>query len=661
MADQFDAAEGKSDQPADGSFFSELDRYLLGEGKHYEMYNRLGAHRRTVDGVDGVHFAVWAPNANRVQVVGDFNDWNGGNDEASVLDSLGIWEVFVPGASVGQCYKFKIEAKDGRWLDKTDPCGFAAELPPRTASIIADLDTHRWNDDAWVRRRKSRDAMHTPMNIYEVHLGSWRRNDTENGWMAYQELAHQLVEYCHRMNFTHVELMPVSEHPFTGSWGYQTVGYFAPTSRHGSPADFMEFVDILHQNDIGVIVDWVPAHFPKDEHGLARFDGSALYEHADPRQGEHPDWGTLIFNYGRNEVRNFLVANALFWLDKFHIDGLRVDAVASMLYLDYSREADEWIPNQYGGRENIEAIEMLREFNTAVHEKYPGVVTLAEESTAWPGVSRPIYDGGLGFTYKWNMGWMNDTLRYMRREPIHRRHHQNDLTFSLIYAFTENFVLPLSHDEVVHGKGALLSQMPGDMWQKFANLRLLYSYMWTHPGKKLLFMGGEIGMWNEWNHDVGPEWQLLDFDTHRGVQNLVADLNRIVLENPALYDLDFDGEGFEWVDCMNAEASTLVYLRKARGEVIESLTRDDDASAGGSGELLVCHNFTPIVREGYSVGVPRSGRWTEIFNSDAATYGGSGVGNAGGVQTVGHGVHGRPDSIMATLPPLGTVVFRHDG
>ena len=629
------------------SRFGETDRFLFGQGNHYELYNLLGAHPTTVDGVDGVHFAVWAPNARSVQVIGDFNSWDGRTHIARVMENHGVWELFVPGVKAGDKYKFRVQSPDGRYLDKTDPVGFAAELPPRTASIVADLSTYAWNDGDWLAARAERDPMHTPMNVYEVHLGSWRKGgDRTHGWLDYRDLAHQLVEYCHRMNFTHVELMPVSEHPFTGSWGYQTVGYFAPTSRHGEPDDFMYFVDHLHQNGIGVLVDWVPAHFPKDEHGLAKFDGTALYEHADTRQGEHPDWGTLIFNYGRNEVRNFLVANALFWLDKYHIDGLRVDAVASMLYLDYSREAGEWVPNQHGGRENLEAIDFLKQFNAAVHERHPGVVTVAEESTAWPGVSRPLYDGGLGFTYKWNMGWMNDTLRYMRKEPIHRGHHQNELTFSLIYAFTENFMLPLSHDEVVHGKGALLSQMPGDMWQKFANLRLLYSYMWTHPGKKLLFMGGELGMWNEWDHDRGVEWELLDFDTHRGVQTMISDLNKLVVDNPALHELDFTGDGFEWVDCQNAQDSTLVYLRKPKS----------DAPA-----MLVACNFTPVVREGYPIGVPQSGTWTEVFNSDSDRYGGTNVGNHPACATTGRPHHGRPDSIQANLPPLGVTIFRHEG
>jgi len=629
------------------SLLSDFDRYLIGEGRHRQLYDRLGAHLRTVDEVSGVNFAVWAPNARTVQIVGDFNGWDGRQHTARVHPQLGIWELFVPGAKLGDRYKFRILSQHSEWNDKTDPFGFAAELPPLTASIVANIDQHQWKDKQWMDERAERNALESPMNVYEVHLGSWQKGPGRtHGWLNYRDLARRLVDYCHRMHFTHVELMPINEHPFSGSWGYQAVGYYAPTSRHGAPEDFMFFVDFLHQNGIGVIIDWVPAHFPKDGHGLYRFDGSALYEHADPRQGEHPDWGTMIFNYGRNEVRNFLVANALFWLDKYHIDGLRVDAVASMLYLDYSREGEAWIPNQYGGRENLEAIDFLREFNVAVHESFPGAVTIAEESTAWPGVSKPTYDGGLGFTFKWNMGWMNDTLRYMHNEPIHRRYHQNELTFSLIYAFTENFMLPLSHDEVVHGKGALLSQMPGDMWQKFANLRLLYSYMWTHPGKNLLFMGGEFGQWNEWNHDDGPDWVLLDFDTHRGVQQLVADLNKLVIEHPALHQIDFSHEGFEWVDCMNADESTLVYLRKDRD---------------GHSKLLVCCNFTPVVRKGYRVGVSDPGFWKEIFNSDSEAYGGSNVGNYPGRKTIGEGHHGRSDSLVVDMPPLGVTIFRYEG
>ncbi|TWT75214.1 1,4-alpha-glucan branching protein GlgB [Allorhodopirellula solitaria] len=642
--------KGKTTETADPyatpSLLTDFDRYLIGQGRHHKIYERLGAQLRTVNGVDGVNFAVWAPNARAVQVVGDFNGWDGRQHGARQLPNIGIWEIFVPAARIGQRYKFRIHSEQGHWMDKCDPMAFASELPPLTANIISDINSYSWSDSDWMDKRTEFDPLHAPMNVYEVHLGSWQKGPGRtNGWLDYRDLAKRLADYCHRMNFTHVELMPISEHPYSGSWGYQSVGYYAPTSRHGSPEDFMFFVDHLHQNGIGVLVDWVPAHFPKDDHGLRRFDGSPLYEHADPRQGEHPDWGTMIFNFGRNEVRNFLIANAVFWLDKYHIDGLRVDAVASMLYLDYSREEGQWVPNRYGGRENLESIDFLREFNNAVHENYPGVVTAAEESTAWPGVSKPTSDGGLGFTYKWNMGWMNDTLRYMREEPIHRQYHQNELTFSLIYAFTENFMLPLSHDEVVHGKGSLISQMPGDMWQKFANLRLLYSYMWTHPGKKLLFMGGELAQWNEWNEDDGPQWLLLDFATHRGVQQLVSDLNLLVNENPALHHFDFGPEGFEWVDCQNAQDSVLVYLRKGT---------DNDPP------LLVCSNFTPVVREDYPIGVPQAGFWKEVFNSDGEAYGGSNVGNYPGCQSRGIGHHDRPDSIAVTLPPLGTTIFRLD-
>ena len=629
------------------SLLTDFDRYLLGEGRHQQLYDRLGAQIRTVDKSSGVNFAVWAPNARTVQVVGDFNRWDGRQHVMRVHPILGIWELFVPGAKAGDRYKFRILTEHGEWVDKCDPVGFAAELPPLTASVVADLNIHQWQDGDWMARRSETNPLEKPFNVYEVHLGSWQKGPGRtHGWLDYRDLAKRLADYCRRMHFTHIELMPVSEHPFTGSWGYQTVGYYAPTSRHGSPEDFMYFVDYMHQHGIGVLIDWVPAHFPKDAHGLRRFDGSALYEHADPRQGEHPDWGTMIFNYGRNEVRNFLVANALFWLDKYHIDGLRVDAVASMLYLDYSRESGGWIPNQYGGRENLEAIDFIREFNIAVHEQYPGAITVAEESTAWPGVSRPTFDGGLGFTFKWNMGWMNDTLRYMRQEPIHRQYHQNELTFSLIYAFTENFVLPLSHDEVVHGKGSLISQMPGDLWQKFANLRLMYSYMWTHPGKKLLFMGGEMAQWTEWNHDDGPQWELLEWETHRGVQNMLADLNKLTIENAALHARDFTPDGFEWIDCMNHAESVLVYLRKAEGS---------------GPPILVCCNFTPVVRHGYRVGVPIAGQWTEIFNSDSLTYGGSNVGNYPGRGSTGVPHHGRSDSILVDMPPLAVTMFRLEG
>jgi 1,4-alpha-glucan branching enzyme len=632
------------DAPSFPSIFSELDRHLIGEGQHHRLYEKLGAQVVESEGTKGVHFSVWAPNAKQVQVVGDFNGWDGRGISAQAVDDLGIWEFRVDAAKPGDRYKFRVQDCSGVWCDKADPFGFAAELPPLTASVVTDLKTYQWGDQDWMTRRRERDPLKSPMNVYEVHLGSWQKGKgRKNGWLDYPYLARRLSDYCHRMNFTHVELMPVSEHPYTGSWGYQTVGYFAPTARHGSPEDFMYFVNYLHQQGIGVIIDWVPAHFPKDRHGLARFDGTALYEHEDSRRGEHPDWGTLIFNYGRNEVRNFLVSNALFWLDRYHIDGLRVDAVASMLYLDYSRGHDEWLPNEHGGRENLEAIQFLREANQAISDYCPGVVTIAEESTAWPGVSRPVADGGLGFDCKWNMGWMNDTLTYMHREPIHRSHHQNDLSFSLIYAFTENFVLPLSHDEVVHGKGSLIAQMPGDLWQKFANLRLLYSYMWMHPGKNLLFMGNEFAQWKEWNHDDGPQWELLDFKSHRGIQQLVADLNLLVNENPALYELDFKGDGFQWIDCMNAEDSTLVFLRK---------------SESGDPPILVCCNFTPVVRYDYRVGVPMSGFWRERFNSDSEIYGGSNVGNFPGASTLGQPHHGQPESISIVMPPLAVTVFR---
>ncbi len=626
------------------TFLTDYDRFLFGSGQHWKLYDKLGAHARTIEQQKGVNFAVWAPNAQSVQVVGDFNHWDGRSHSMQKQVPSGIWELFVPNIGSGMKYKFRMRTWDGQIIDKTDPFGFYAELPPRTASVVQCLDQYEWQDTQWMERRRTENQLDKPISVYEVHLGSWKKcSHGVHGWMNYREIAHQLVQYCKEMGFTHVELLPISEHPFSGSWGYQTVGYFSVTSRYGTPEDFMYFVDHCHLNGIGVIVDWVPAHFPKDGHGLRRFDGSPLYEHEDPRQGEHPDWGTMIFNYGRHEVRNFLVCNALFWLDKYHIDGLRVDAVASMLYLDYSREEGEWIPNAYGGRENLEAIHLLREFNTESHSQYPGVLTIAEESTAWPGVSRPTDYGGLGFSLKWNMGWMNDTLRYMRHEPIHRQYHHNELTFSLIYAFTENFSLPLSHDEVVHGKGALIAQMAGDLWQKFANLRLLYSYMWTHPGKKLLFMGCEIAQWHEWNYDAELQWDLLQWDTHKGMQRLVSDLNHLIQREKALHEVDFSSDGFEWVDCMNGHDSVLGYIRKAK-----------DAEDF----VLVCCNFTPVVRT-YQMGVPRGGFYREIFNSDSSFYAGSNVGNYPGVTADTKAPHhGRPASITLTLPPLATVVFK---
>ncbi len=627
------------------SFWTDFDLHLFGEGTDLRVYDKLGAHIHTVDGVTGVNFSVWAPNAERVSVVGGFNDWEGRQHPMRKLIPSGIWELFVPELKAGEIYKYQVQQPGGQLVDKADPYGFAAELPPRTASVVADLDQFDWCDSEWMEKRERMNVLEQPISVYEVHLGSWQRDGAgENGWLNYRELAHRLVKYCQEMSYTHVELLPISEHPFTGSWGYQTVGYFAATSRYGTPEDFMYFVDYCHTHDIGVIIDWVPAHFPRDEHGLRRFDGTAVYEHDDPRQGEHPDWGTLVFNYGRNEVRNFLLANAMFWLEKYHIDGLRVDAVASMLYLDYSREDGEWIPNEFGGRENLEAISLLKEFNEQVHGHFPGALTIAEESTAWGGVSHPTYLGGLGFSIKWNMGWMNDTLRYMQKEPIHRKYHHGELTFSLIYAFTENFMLPLSHDEIVHGKGSLLDQMPGgdDLWQRFANLRLLYSYMWTHPGKKLLFMGSDFGQWNEWNHDGDLQWDLLQWDTHQGIQKLVADLNAMYVREPSLHEIDFKSEGFEWIDCNSWEDSVLSYVRRAKDS-------DDHV-------VVVC-NFTPVARD-YRIGVPCEGWYREIFNSDSEYYGGTNVGNYPGIEADDHEFHGRPYSVNLTLPPLGVLVLQ---
>jgi 1,4-alpha-glucan branching enzyme len=622
---------------------TEYDLYLLNEGRHWQSYSRLGAQLRAIDGVEGINFAVWAPNATGVSVVGDFNGWDGRRHPMRKHIPSGFWELFVPGLSAGNLYKYQIR-HHGETFEKADPYGFGAECPPRTASQVVDLSRHHWHDSAWMNRRRERHWLEEPLSFYEVHLGSWRRpGDDPNRWLSYRDLAHQLVEYVKMMGYTHIELLPVAEHPLSASWGYQVIGYYAATARYGSPQDFMYLVDLCHQNDIGVVLDWVPAHFPRDGHGLRRFDGTALYEHADPRQGEHLDWGTLIFNYGRHEVRNFLVSNALFWLEKYHIDGLRVDAVASMLYLDYSRKEGEWVPNAYGGRENLGAIATIKEFNEQVHLQHPGVLTIAEESTAWPGVSRPTYLGGLGFSLKWNMGWMNDTRRYMHKEPIHRKYHHDELTFSLIYAFHENFVLPLSHDEVVHGKGSLLDQMPGDLWQRFANLRLMYSYMWTHPGKKLLFMGGDFGQWTEWNFDTSLEWHLLQWETHQGVQKCLADLNRLLRQEKSLHEVDFDWRGFEWIDCHNHEECVLSYIRRAKNS--------DDY-------LVICCNFTPVPRLEYRVGVPEACWYSEIFNSDSSFYAGSNLGNGPGRQAEPIGHHGRGASMTVVLPPLATVVFK---
>ncbi len=643
VADEGGKRETMHDPYAFPHLLTDYDLHLLNEGRHWQCYNKLGAQIRTVDGVEGVNFAVWAPNATSVSVVGNFNAWDGRRHPMRKHIPSGFWELFIPGLAADCLYKYQIRHFD-HVFEKSDPVGFAAEVPPRTASMVVDLNHYRWHDAQWLAHRRDTNWLEQPLSFYEVHLGSWRRPGDDPGrWLGYRELAHQLVEYVSEMGYTHIELLPVSEHPLSASWGYQTVGYYSVTSRYGSPEDFMYFVDLCHQNGIGVLLDWVPGHFPRDGHGLRRFDGSALYEHADPRQGEHRDWGTHIFNYGRHEVRNYLISNALFWMDKYHIDGIRVDAVASMLYLDYSRHDGDWIPNEFGGRENLPAIGFIKQLNEQSHLQYPGVLTVAEESTAWPGVSRPTYLGGLGFSLKWNMGWMNDTLRYIRKNPIHRRYHHDELTFSLIYAFHENFILPLSHDEVVHGKGSLLDQVPGDLWQKFANLRLLYSYMWTHPGKKLLFMGCEWGQWNEWNFDTSLQWHLLQWDSHSGLRKCLADLNRLYRTEKALYQQDFDGAGFEWIDCHNQEASTLSYLRFAK----------DRADF-----LAVCCNFTPVPRLKHCLGVPEACWYQEVFNSDSAYYGGSNTGNSSGVMADARPSHGRPATVEIILPPMSTVVLK---
>jgi 1,4-alpha-glucan branching enzyme len=643
VADERGTEKTMHDPYAFPPLLTDFDLHLLAEGNHWTSYRKLGAQLRSVDGIEGVNFAVWAPNATGVSIIGDFNEWSSRRHPMRKHIPSGIWELFVPGLAAGTLYKYQVRHRD-QVFEKSDPYGFAAELPPRTASKVADLERHQWRDTEWMVNRQQNNALDAPLSMYEVHLGSWKRpGDDPSRWLDYRDLAHQLVDYCKQMGYTHLELMPVSEHPFSGSWGYQTVGYFAVTSRYGSPEDFMYFVDHCHQNGIGVILDWVPAHFPRDAHGLRLFDGTHLYEHSDPRQGEHPDWGTLIFNYGRNEVRNFLLANALFWLDKYHIDGLRVDAVASMIYLDYSRGEGQWIPNEFGGRENLSAISFLKEFNEQAHSQHPGVLTIAEESTAWTGVSRPTYLGGLGFSLKWNMGWMNDTLRYMRHEAIHRKYHHDELTFSLIYAFTENFALPFSHDEVVHGKGSLLDQMPGDLWQKFANMRLLYGYMFGHPGKKLLFMGCDFGQWNEWNHDASLQWDLLQWSSHQGLQKYVADLNQLYRRERALHEVDFDYRGFEWIDCHNYEQSTLAFVRRAKDP---------------QDFLIVACNFTPVPRTMHRLGVPELCWYEEISNSDSTYYGGSNLGNGPGRMAEELPWDGRPFSIPITLPPLGAVIMK---
>jgi 1,4-alpha-glucan branching enzyme len=626
------------------SAISEFDLYLLAEGTHYRAYEKLGAHLTEKDGKRGVQFAVWAPNAKRVSIIGDFNNWN---PAAAIMrpTTAGIWEGFVPDIGQGAAYKYHVESRLRDYkVDKADPYGFAAELRPKTASRVWDLESYSWRDDLWMANRGENNSLGSPISFYEVHLGSWKRALEEgNRWLTYREVAPLLADYVHGAGFTHIEFLPVMEHPFDGSWGYETTGYFAPTSRFGTPDDFMYLVDYLHQRGIGVVLDWVPAHFPKDEAGLGYFDGSHLYEHEDPRQGEHPDWNTFVFNYGRNEVQNFLISNALFWMDKYHVDGLRVDAVAAMLYLDYGRGEGQWIPNRYGGKENIDAIHFLRTLNEHVYGAFPDAMMIAEESTSWPQVSRPIYLGGLGFGLKWNMGWMHDVLNYMSQDPVFRNYHHNEITFSLVYAFAENFVLPFSHDEVVYGKGSMIRKMPGDDWQKFANLRLLYGFMFGHPGKKLLFMGDEFGQWSEWNHDASLEWHLLEQPSHAGLKRWVRDLNTLYRGEPLLHTMDFNPAGFEWVDCKDFQRSIISFLRRGQNP---------------NDQLLFVCNFTPVVRQNYRVGVPLEGYWKEILNSDAPLYGGSGQGNFGGLSTVPLPIHGRPFSLNMTLPPLGIVIFR---
>ncbi|MBI5490161.1 MAG: 1,4-alpha-glucan branching protein GlgB [Deltaproteobacteria bacterium] len=623
------------------------DLYLLGEGTHNRLYERLGAHPMTVDGQAGTHFAVWAPNAASVRVMGDFNGWNDSAHPLVGRTESGVWEGFLPGVGPGTVYKYHVVSRlDGYHVDKADPFALLAELPPRTGSVVHEL-SYDWGDAEWMAARKVRRPPDRPVSIYEVHLGSWRRVPEEaNRSLGYRELAEPLADWVQRMGFTHVELLPITEHPFYGSWGYQTTGYFAPTSRYGTPQDFMFLVDTLHRRGIGIILDWVPSHFTQDEHGLVYFDGTHLYEHADRRQGHHPDWDTEIFNYGRHEIRSFLLSSARFWLDKYHVDGLRLDAVASMLYLDYSRPAGEWVPNRHGGRENLEAIDFLRRFNEDVRRDFPDVLTIAEESTSWPMVSRPAWVGGLGFDMKWDLGWMHDTLAYLARDPIHRRFHHGEANFRMMYAFSENFILPLSHDEVVHGKGSLLSRLPGDDWHRFATLRLLFGWMFGQPGKKLLFMGGEFGQRKEWNHDTSLDWHLLQYPSHQGLARWVADLNRLYSGEPAMWERDFDGRSFEWVDCNDADQSVLTFLR--RGESNDDL-------------VLVLCNFTPVPRYGYGVGVPRGGWWEEVLNSDALEYGGSGLGNFGGVDASPQGAHGRPWSVRLVAPPLGAVFLRSRG
>ncbi len=622
---------------------TEYDLYLFGEGNHLRVFEKLGAHVVETDMGRGVHFAVWAPNAEQVSVIGSFNDWNPDKHRMLPLGSSGVWATFVPEAKEGDLYKYFIKSRyDGAIRIKTDPYGFFFEERPKTATVIYDINKYSWSDKEWMEARRKTDQLRRPMAIYEVHLGSWMRNP-DGSFLTYRELADKLIPYVRQMGFTHVELLPVMEHPLDESWGYQCTGYFAPTSRYGPPEDFMYFIDCCHQAGIGVILDWVPGHFPRDDHALRLFDGTCLYEYEDPKKSEHKDWGTLIFNYARNEVRNFLLASAFFWFDRYHIDGLRVDAVASMLYLDYSKSPGEWVPNVYGGKENLEAIDFIKRFNEMVHSYFPGAVTIAEESTAWPGVSRPTYLGGLGFTMKWNMGWMHDTLEYFSKDPIYRKYHHSNLTFSLLYAFSENFVLPLSHDEVVHGKRALIEKMPGDLWQKFANLRALYGYMYGHPGKKLLFMGNEFGQWWEWDCNASLQWHLLEEEMHSKLSLYVRDLNLLYQSEPALYEVDFTSEGFEWIDFYDADQSVISFIRKAK--------HPDNFL------LFVC-NFTPVPRFNYTVGVPRGGYYREVLNSDSELYGGSNLGNLGGVLAKEKEAHNRPFSLELTLPPLSVIILK---
>jgi 1,4-alpha-glucan branching enzyme len=629
-----------------GILLGQLDLHLFGEGQHWQLYEKMGAHLTEVGGVRGTSFHVWAPNAQRVSVVGDFNGWDGRRHPMRKLYGCGVWELFLPEVGEGAHYKFEIRTTHGSVILKSDPFAFFGQHSTQTASLVFDLHRYRWADRAWMEARKEKEWHRAPVSIYEVHLGSWQRKPEEgNRYLSYRELADTLLPYVLEMGYTHIELLPVLEHPFDGSWGYQVTGFFAPTSRFGNPDEFRYFVDRCHQAGVGVILDWVPGHFPKDSHGLAEFDGTCLYEHADPRQGEHRDWGTLIFNYGRNEVRNFLIANALFWLAEYHIDGLRVDAVASMLYLDYSRQPGDWVPNMYGGRENLDAIHFIKRCNEICYERHPGILTIAEESTAWPGVSRPTYLGGLGFGFKWNMGWMHDFLDYMSKDPVYRRFHHGAITFAMLYAFHEHFILVLSHDEVVHGKGALLSKMPGDTWQKFANLRMFFGWMFAHPGKKLVFMGGEFGQWREWNHDTSLDWHLCADPLHDGLKRLCQHLNFLYKNEPALYDQDDTYHGFEWIDFHDADNSVVSFLRRSR-----------------TGQLLVfVINATPVVRHGYRLGIPHSGWYEEVLNTDAETYGGSNIGNYGGQRSEPRSWQGREHSMLVTLPPLAIIGFNFRG